>query len=142
SAREPVTYASSFLVLAFEQPAPQISIGCAFAVKLDVEASVLEVSDLLRVQVDRARDRSARRVRNSQVEQGGTADAPCRTLVKPGVGGGRLEAVEGARDGEFGPRQGCGCRSRTGDRRLHREVDRHGRKSRSKGFPRLGLSRQ
>src|SRR6476620_72349 len=82
------TRGSSFGLLR-HQPAPQISVGCFFAVQLDVKAGVLQILQLLWVEVDSAGNRSACALGRLQIEDGRTAD-PSLTLVNLHDGGGRF----------------------------------------------------
>src|ERR1700682_622738 len=111
----------------FQKPAPQVPVGGFFAGNLDVEPSLLQTLDLLRSELDRARNRTAGRFDDCQLEDRRPVDAGRGSLVYMRHGGRRTQALERTGDGKPGSRQCCRDRTYACDIRARLRVDRHGR---------------
>src|SRR5262245_5118148 len=84
--------------LSTNEPAPEVSLGSAFAGNLEIYATSLERACLFRRQRDRAGDRSIRRFRNHEIGERHAAQSHRRTLMQTRGCRRRTQPLEAAVD--------------------------------------------
>src|SRR4029077_17410281 len=97
-------------VLLFQEPTHQVAVRHSFAVKLDIQPALLQSVNLFSSQIESAADCTAcprSRLRNSEIEDGITANARYLSHAEMSHGCGRRQFVKSSADGKFLAGQRC-----------------------------------